>query len=291
MVQCNLMKFIFSFSVLMLASLWTAHASTTEFSPYNHDLFDQMEREFNTLSNVKDQRELVARPLNKKYLHTRLREQYYEEQPPIDPKQLSEGVTSELIQSDGTICFDKTTVLALAIQAGQARLVKKFLTVVEDINDPTFLIWGNMQPYNMAHLAICPDYDSPARNDYPEERLDIIDSLAGLGVDFNFIYIYKDGPKHRNSKPPVDTFINDLMRPTDLQLRALLYGADPLLNEHDRRYTILDVCFFSDRLVGMMKEMKQAGITVNIHQNMLDLLRVVQKINDLKRQDFRELIS
>ncbi|MCI5057568.1 MAG: hypothetical protein MRY83_15755, partial [Flavobacteriales bacterium] len=126
------------------------------------------------------------------------------------------------------VYYNQTNPLALAISLGKRDLVRKFLSVVEDVNDKALVVWGYRQIYTLAHVALDPRYPEVSQNVPLEDRLEIIDELAKKGADFNKIIKwggYKNPPLAGGDSSSFH--LEDVLDP--LRARALLYGANPSL--------------------------------------------------------------
>lgn len=113
----------------------------------------------------------------------------------------------------------------IAISFGRVDLVSKFLTVIDDINNPKLYAWGYRQPYSPAHMAMHPEGSMRIS---VVAQLSMISLIGQAGADFNY------RPSNSlYSNPPLtagllygDSTINEIEQ---RQAYGLLYGANPKL--------------------------------------------------------------
>lgn len=77
-------------------------------------------------------------------------------------------------------------VLALAIAQGDYRLTKKFLNVINDVNDPNLYVWVYDQYYHVINIALDPEIFK-CYNANLKKRFKIINLLVDKNIDFNKI--------------------------------------------------------------------------------------------------------
>lgn len=171
------------------------------------DYLARVEREFDS-TRPSRRYAIVSVPLDRNYL--------------CSLKNLRELDNRELTAKVGN--YDKTNSIALAISRGKPHLVRKFLSAIENVNEEGLTAWGYRQPYTLAHMALDPRFPL-SQNVRLKDRLEIIDTLAERGADFNAI-IWTD---HYNNPPLAagDPSGHPLNIYHHLRARALLYGADP----------------------------------------------------------------
>lgn len=152
-----------------------------------------------------------------------------------DPFTFTEEETGKTIEN-----FEKTNPLALAVKRADVERVKLFLSAVEDVNDPLLTAWGFRQPYFLSHMVLDPrDPNSPKVS--LNRRMEIIDILGEKGADFNIRPGFSSTGVYDN--PPlivVGLDGSDVGELGNLQARALLYGADPIVKGSSASLVCID---------------------------------------------------
>ncbi len=190
---------------------------------------DLIENEFDHTEGHQNRYLIVTRPINDEYLEK------LKNLKDLDKKKLTEGLSRDLKEIKDcpypTFFFEnteKTTPISIAVSLGKVSLVKKFLSVIEDVNSDHCLAWGYRQPYTLAHMALDPQYPLAKAFVSKEDRLAIVDALAQKKADFNYIvrtHDYKNPPL--SAGEPSGRELREIS--TFLRARALLFGADPEL--------------------------------------------------------------
>lgn len=224
MKKYYLLKMTLNLIAFLVISLSQGQADIWE------DYLKDVEGKFDAAPTITQKYKIITEPINKDYLD-RQQTPYQN----LNEALLRAGVSCDpLVYEDKgsgqkRLNWQKTVPLAVAISLGRRDLVLKFLTAIENVNDPVLTTWGFCQPYTLAHIALDPQYPRASQDVPLENRLLIIDALGENGADFNAIIdICNMGGVYTN--PPLaagkpsgrveDTFIQ-------VRARALLYGADP----------------------------------------------------------------
>lgn len=178
------------------------------------DYLDDVKQEFNTLDDKDAKQALVTRRIDEeklweaKSLNDLDRPALY----------LPETPTDKDLQNS-------THALALAIWAGDAPLVKSFLSIIDDVNAESLRIWGYRQWYTMGHLAADPQFPArPLQRVKNEAWLEIMDLLAAKGADFKIVY---DGIYANPTTAAGQPSGRELPEADARRARLLLHGADP----------------------------------------------------------------
>ncbi len=210
------------FAVGLLLCFALSYSNVNATSVYDK-LLEQVDGQFDGASTQAAKYKLVSKPMNDEYL----RKLPDAGDLDIDCEQLYSGVSRDPLT--GKWSYDnKTHPLAIAISTANRRLTEKFLGVVPDVNAEELYVWGFRQPYNMAHLVLDPQFP-PNKNSNSDlaALLEIIDLLAKMGANLNFIKtdcLYENPPLSAGHPSGRQISIA-----SDLQARAILYGADPQL--------------------------------------------------------------
>jgi hypothetical protein len=113
--------------------------------------------------------------------------------------------------------------LALAIAQGNYRLTKKFLSVINDVNDPNLYVWVYDQYYHIVNIALDPEIFKCYNADV-KKRFKIINLLIHKNIDFDKIVPTFNRVnalfEHSNSE-----FLNEHI--IKLRAYAVLKGAGP----------------------------------------------------------------
>lgn len=125
-----------------------------------------------------------------------------------------------------------THPLMMAIVSADYLRFSTFLEVIDDVKDVSLCTWGYRQPYTLAHMALDPQDTTHVDKSKGSltDRLRILDLLGSKGADFNQRVPPKSVGVYENP-PLVAAGLNYVLSYTDeLRARALLYGADPVVN-------------------------------------------------------------
>lgn len=178
------------------------------------DYLDDVKQEFNTLDDKDAKQALVTRRLDEEKLW--------------EAKSLSDLDRTALYLPETSTYKElqnSTHALALAIWAGDARLVESFLSVIDDVNAENLRIWGYRQWYTMGHLAADPQFPAhPLQRVKNEAWLEIMDLLAAKGANFKIVY---DGIYANPTTAAGQPSGRELPEADARRARLLLYGADP----------------------------------------------------------------
>jgi hypothetical protein len=178
------------------------------------EYLDDVKQEFNTLDDKDAKQALVTRRIDK----DKLWEANSFNELDIPALYLPEKPTYKELQNS-------THALALAIWAGDAPLVKSFLSVIDDVNAESLRIWGYRQWYTMGHLAADPQFPAhPLQRVKNEAWLEIMDLLAAKGADFKIVY---DGIYANPTTAAGQPSGRELPEADARRARLLLHGADP----------------------------------------------------------------
>ncbi|APD50406.1 hypothetical protein [Francisella hispaniensis] len=190
-----------------------------------------VEQKFDKSTSTEAKRYEVIKPLNIKYLS--------------EVSSIEDIDESQLVVEDfKTISF--SNALALAIASGDVKKTKKFLKVIDDVNDGKLVSSAGREELviGLPHIAVNPlrqlkifDKQAKLDSDHAIKMLRIIDLLAQRGANFNMsdcaeyngrLYLYNNTPLvHAES---VSSYYSSDLKPQyELMARAILYGADPKL--------------------------------------------------------------
>jgi hypothetical protein len=241
--------------------------------------------EFDAACSKDEKYEIVKRPFHRDYLGI------LTDVSDIDDAKLYGGVSLDPIKvtlKDNTkiLNYNKANILVIAICKANVGIVRKLLTVVDDVNDPELTGWGYRQPFMPAHFALDPNYYlSSYRDSSIRDIITIIDMLASKGADFNMIIRHSYPGIYHN--PPLTAGSlnnhNDLPTRLKLQARALVYGADPELrgssfyafpvtkDERGRYPTALYQAAFDSYL-----ELNKAGVELNPVDSVKEIFRNIK---------------
>jgi len=214
-------RFVFAISILMICGAQEARADIWG------DYLAQIEDKFDRASTPQKQYDIISEPVNREYLY------FLKSISEINPVALRQNVGKGALSyhtSEGKekLNCDKMTALNLAISLGNVSAVRKFLSVVSDVNVDELTAWGYRQPYYPAHFALHPDYPRAKKQDQTAQ-LEIIDMLAEKGADFNKIFRHKEmgvylNPPLSAGQPSGGVSYNNM---ESLRARAMLFGANP----------------------------------------------------------------
>lgn len=221
--------YLLKFKMLVLASLLiggSSHLAAHKFEEY----LERVEKKFLAARSKEEKFKLVTQPVNREVL-------CQDDVDLDDEKALSANIDPTPFAYDKEFNFEKkTNPLMLAIGLGEVRLFELFLSVVEDVNDPLLTVWGHRQPYYLAHMALAPALDhrrlSLKKKAPLAQRLSIIDLLGGKNADFNQkLPAYFAQTLPYNNPPLIVPEVGAYSEKFSdaLRARALLYGADPLV--------------------------------------------------------------
>lgn len=171
--------------------------------------------QFNNANSEYDKQNIISQPINIDYL-----------------KKLKSLQDLDPVKLKDTTDFNKSNAIAIAIAVGDITLVRKFLSVIDDVNDVSLLTSGYKQFFSLAHVVLLPEFTYKANiNDlYIKNLLNIIDELGRAGIDFNFI---PQGDHYRNPPLTMGSLWThskfSYKQKTMLEARVMLYGANPRL--------------------------------------------------------------
>ncbi len=269
------------FTLVFASFCFSAHnaLSTEKVSIYDQYV-DSVSQQFDQSSSGHYQ--LISKAVNVDYL-SRL-----ESLSDLDENELYKGVSRDPLEVELKINYDKSTPLSLAVALGKVNLVKKFLTVVDDINADELTCWGYRQPYTLAHLALDPQY--PSRSDASlSDRLEIIDLIAEKGADFDriighgYLGIYENPPLAAGCPSG-----HELKDYECFRARALLYGADPSLWGSSHQPVKLESKKFINLIFDYSVDVLSKNRKINPHPSVKTVLERVrdEKIEMLKKLSF-----
>ena len=221
------MSTIFAFCAFF--SISQLHASQ-----FWDDYLTSVEQRFDAAGSNAEKYDIISEPLNLAYL--KHADSQGLKPDALDDRALHEKVDrGDIVRANADSInlsqYERTNPLALTISIGKLATLKKFLSVVGDINAPELLVWGFRQPYNMAHVAL--DYAFPyTGNADMATRIKIIELLGVERANFNYVHF---NPEFRNywNPPLASMYIGEFPRLihhsnlVKLHAAAMLQGADP----------------------------------------------------------------
>lgn len=117
----------------------------------------------------------------------------------------------------------KVTPVGLAVHTGDAKLLNKFLSSVDNLKDPVLTQWGYRQAYTLANLVMDPYSNNGIPFPSLDQCLDVVDVAVAHGLDLSHYittghYTYQPiwAGSHRGWGNP---FVEEL------RVRAFLHGA------------------------------------------------------------------
>jgi len=129
-----------SLSLLKLGIFLAIGLSQAQADPID-DYLEATGKEFEGASTPAKKYEVVSRPINLEYLKG------LKDIKDLNEKELRKNVSSDPIvcineEGQKVINYRKTTPFSLAVSGGKLQLVRKFLSIVPDVNAPELTSWG-----------------------------------------------------------------------------------------------------------------------------------------------------
>lgn len=179
------------------------------------DYLIYVNEQFNNSNSEYDKQNIISQPINIQYV-----------------KNLKSLQDLDSVKLKNTTAFNKSNAIAIAVAVGDITLVRKFLSVIDNVNDVSLLTSGYRQFFSLAHVVLLPEltYKANINDLYIKNLLNIIDELGRAGINFNFIPqggTYQNPPLAMGSAWSHSTFSYE--QTTMLEARAMLYGANPRL--------------------------------------------------------------
>lgn len=218
---------------------------------------------------------VVSQPLNLTYLERLLAGAL------VEKAAVRKDVSSDILDCRlETINVNTSNVLMIAISFGRVDLVSKFLTVIDDINNPKLYAWGFKQPYFPAHMAMHPEGSVRISM---VAQLNMIRLIGQAGADFNY------RPPFICSNPPLAAGLFSGDSNMDLvyqrQAYGLLCGAKPKLKgtvfagiDLQRNKKVFELAFsyflnrvFSESLIGLKIDLTVKNIFKDFAKERADL--------------------